>query len=318
MTDTSVKPKIYVDEVNERLKNFFEYPIKQIEEAPTGKIKKVYFFECKNKSYVIRFSKDNKEFKFEEYLQETLEGKSFPLARLLHTGSLKNYYYAVSEKVQGAAINTLNESELKNAIPSIMEALTKLHSIDVAASQGYGWLDSNRNGSFNSFTEFLKGFFSNDQEGFWKGWYNLFESSFLDYELFNLLYERMMNFAPYCEGRRYLTHTDCHYNNLIINNSKVTGIIDWGGVSYLDFIFDATRLIMEFPDYNLLSSFQAFYKEHNIDTSNFNERFLCAALCHSLDGLRFWAKLGSQEAYKSILENILMLLNKHQIIINNS
>jgi hygromycin-B 4-O-kinase len=318
MSDTSVKPKINTDEVNVLLEELFEYPIRKIEEAPTGKIKKVYFFEYKNKAYVIRFSKDNKEFNFEKYLQETLEGSNFPLAKLLYTGSFNNYYYAVSEKVEGAAINTLNERQLKDAMPNIKEALTKLHSIDITASEGYGWLDNNRNGLFNTFTEFLEGFFSKDQEGFWEGWYVLFESNFLDYELFNFLYKKMMEFAPYCEKRRYLAHTDFHYNNLIINNSKIAAIIDWGGVSYLDYIFDVTRLIMEFHDYNLLSDFQAFYNKHNIDTSNFNERFLCAALCHSLDGMRFWAKLGSQEAYKAILENILMILNKYGIIINNS
>lgn len=318
MADTYIKPKININEVRWLLEELFKDPIKQIEEAPTGKIKKVYFFEHKNKAYVIRFSMDDKEFKFEKYLQETFEDEDFPIAKLLYMGAFKNLYYAISEKIEGVAINELNEKELKSVMPSIMEALTKLHSIDVIDTEGYGWLDSKRNGSFNTFTEFLKGFFSSDQDVFWKGWYDLFESSFLDYGLFNVLYEKMMELSPYCEGRRYLTHTDFHYNNLIINNSKISGIIDWGGVSYLDFSFDLARLIMEFPDYNLLSDFYDFYKEHNIDTSNFNERFLCAALCHSLDGMRFWAKQGSHEAYKSILENILMILNKYGIILNNS
>jgi len=317
MSDISVKPKINIDEAKVLLEEIFKFPVKQIEEAATGKIKKVYFFRCKDIAYVIRFSKDDKEFKFEKYLQETLKGEDFPLAKLLYTGAFNNYYYAVSEKLEGAAINTLNENEVKSALPSIMEALTKLHSIDVEASAGYGWLKVDRNGTFNTFTEFLESFFSREQEGFWKGWYDLFESSCLDFNTFHILYKKMMELAPYCEGRRYLTHTDFHYNNLLINNSKIVGIIDWGGVSYLDFIFDAARLIMEFPEFNLLDEFQVFYKQHNMDVSNFNERFLCAALCHSLDGMRFWAKLGSVEAYKSILENILILLNKFEVTIND-
>ncbi|ADL52961.1 phosphotransferase family protein [Clostridium cellulovorans] len=313
MSYATVKPKIDLDEINILLEKIFPYPVEQIEEAPTGKIKKVYFLKYMGKAYVIRFSKDDKEFKFEKYLQEALKGEDFPLAKLLYNGSFNNYYYAISEKIEGVAINTLSEKEVKNTLPSIMEALTKLHSIDLAEATGYGWLDSNRDGTFDTFTGFLQSFFSREQEGFWKGWYDLFENSFLDYDIFKGLYKKMMELAPYCEGRRYLTHTDFHYNNLIINNLKLVGIIDWGGVSYLDFIFDLARLIMEFPDYNLLNEFQAFYKENNMDTSNFNQRFLCAALCHSLDGMRFWAKLGSIEAYKSILDNVLMILNKYEI-----
>lgn len=311
MADKYIKPEINVDEVSRLLEEIFKYPIKQIEEAAKGKIKKVYFFECRNKAYVIRFSMDDKEFKLEKYLQETAEDKNFPIGKLLYAGIFNNLYYAVSEKIEGVAISSLNEKELKGAMSSVMETLTKLHSIEVMNVEGYGWLDSKGKGSYNSFTEFLQGFFSKEQEGFWKGWYDLFESSFLDYERFDFLYKKMMVLAPYCEGKRYLTHMDFHYDNIIINNSKVAGIIDWAGLSYVDFIFDVARLVMEFPNHNLLNDFYAFYKQYNMDTSNFKERFLCAALCHSLDGMRFWVKQGSQEAYKAILENILIILDKY-------
>ncbi|GFP75563.1 phosphotransferase family protein [Clostridium fungisolvens] len=311
MAHVLVKPHMNYDEVIKLLEELLEEPIEKIEEAPTGKVKKVYFFQYKDKEYVIRFSDDDMEFKFEKYLQETLRGKKFPLPKFLSCGIYNNLYYAISEKVAGNSIHTLDEKELKAVMPSVIETLIKLHSIDITAYEGYGWLDYKMKGTFNIFFEFLQSFFSKDQEGFWQGWYELFSESFLDYNVFNALYERMMELAKFCEGRRYLTHSDFHYSNIIINNSEIAGVIDWGKVSYCDYIFDIATLILEFPDYNLLEKFHTFYKESNFDTSNFTERFLCAAICNSLDGMRFWAKFGRQEAYKSILDNILMILNKY-------
>ncbi|GKU32302.1 phosphotransferase family protein [Clostridium folliculivorans] len=315
MEDMLVKPQVNSDEVVKLLEDLFKEPVERIEEAPTGKIKRVYFFQYKDKKYVIRFSDNDMEFKLEKYVQETLQGEKFPLPNLLYSGIYNNFYYAISKKVEGKPIHTLKEKELKVAMPSVMDNLIKLHSIDITAYEGYGWLDYNMKGTFNTFIEFLQCFFSKDQEGFWQGWYELFKESFLDYDIFSKLYEKMMELAEYCEGRRYLVHADFHYNNIIINNSRIEGVIDWGKVSYCDYIFDIATLILEFPDYNLLEEFHTFYKERKFDTSNFIERFLCAALCNSLDGMRFWAKLGRQDAYKSILDNILIILNKYDVTI---
>ncbi|GFZ33039.1 hypothetical protein CSC2_35650 [Clostridium zeae] len=315
MADVPMKPQVNSDEVIKLLEGLFEEQIEKIEEAPTGKIKKVYFFQYKDKWSVIRFSHNDMEFKVEKYIQEALKVEKFPLPKFLHSGIYNNLYYAISEKVEGKPIHKLNEKELKYAMPSVMESLIKLHSIDTTPCEGYGWLDYNMSGTFNTFIEFLQSFFSKDQEGFWKGWYELFEKSFLDYSTFNALYEKMMELAKYCEGRKYLTHSDFHYNNIIINNSEIVGIIDWGKVSYCDYIFDIATIILEFPNYNLLEKFHTVYKKNNFDTSDFIERFLCAAICSSLDGMRFWAKFGRMDAYKSILNNILMILNKYDVAI---
>lgn len=311
MAEVLMKPQVNSDEVIRLLEEFYEDSVEKIEEAPTGKMKKVYFFQYKDKWYVIRFSDNDMEFKVEKYLQETLRGEDFPLPKFLDSGIYNNFYYTISEKVEGNSINTLDEKELMATLPSLIDALIKLHSLDIAAYEGYGWLDYNMKGSFNTFIEFLQNFFSKDQEGFWQGWYELFSESFLDYNVFNALYERMIVLAKFCEGRRYLIHSDFHYNNVIINNSEIAGIIDWGKVSYCDYIFDIATIILEFPSCDLLEEFKIIYKKHNFDTSNFTERFLCAAICNSLDGMRFWAKFGRQDAYKSILDNILMILNKY-------
>lgn len=303
-----MKPQISIKSIESLLKKELGDNIKNIEKVSSGKIKTAYFFNDKDNSYVIRFAKDDKEFKLEQYLEGALKETKFPLPKTISTGEFHEIYYSISERIEGDAISSLNEDKLIITLPSIMEALVEFHSLNINSTNGYGWLDENKNGDFNTFTEYLKKFFSNDLDGFWKGWHILFKDSFLDYKLFIRLYRKMMELATFCEGRRHLIHSDFHYHNVIIKNCKLEGVIDFGRVSYLDFVFDIATLVLEFPNYNLLNKFEEFYKNNNLDVSDFKERFLCAALCNSLDGMRFWAKFGDEGSYKAIVNNILNIL----------
>jgi len=111
----------------------------------------------------------------------------------------------------------------------------------------------------------------------------------------------MMKLIYYCEGRRYIVHGDFHFGNILCQDNKVTGIIDWGNVMYGDFVFDIATIHMQFPKYNMYKLFKDYYKEQGIVVENFEERFVCASLCKGLDALRFSAKLGRRESCEAIL-----------------
>lgn len=301
-------PHINKQNIGNLLESIYNLPVQEIEEIHSGKIKRVFFFKCNDKSYVIRFSEDNIEFKIEQYLQQSISDNEFPIPKTFHVGKYYDLYYSITQKVEGTPLHYISKEELLNALPSIIETMTKFHFLDMSFTTGYGWPDIKLNGCYNNFVEYIEGNFSNDLEGYWQGWYELFENSFLDYSIFNVLYDLMMELAPYCEGKRHLAHTDFHYDHVLISDCKVVGIIDWGRVRYVDFLFDVVTIVMQFPSLNLISYFKNYYKANNIKIPNFDERFICAAICQSLDGMRFWAKMGREESYNSILDSILSLL----------
>ncbi|WP_160679274.1 phosphotransferase [Clostridium sp. C8-1-8] len=310
--DNIKKTDLSIDEVLALLRTVVRSNIDNIIEASSGKIKRVYFFSLLNKEYVIRFAKDNTEFEVESYFQDRFEKAKVPSPKLLNKGYYKDYYYAISEKLYGSPLCALDKQEVESYLPSIMDTLKNIHSMDISSTLGYRWLNSERNGQFRTFEEFLESFFSKDIQGFWKDWYELFKTSFLDYEEFMDLYKKMIKLAPYCEGKRYLVHSDFHYNNVLVSDSKVSGIIDWGGVSYLDYFFDISKIVLEFSEHDLFNRFCEFYKNNDFDVSHARERFLCATICHSLDGMRFYAKLDNREVYKSILKNVLTIIDMYQ------
>lgn len=154
-----MKPQISIESIESLLKKELGYKVKSLEKVPSGKIKTAYFFSHKDNSYVIRFAKDDKEFKLEQYLESALNETKFPLPKTIAVGEFAELYYSISEKFEGEAISSLSEDELKTALPSIMEALVEFHSLNIAPTTGYGWFDKNKNGTFNTFTEYLRKFF---------------------------------------------------------------------------------------------------------------------------------------------------------------
>jgi len=303
----NIKKQVAVNEVLEVLYGCFGEDIKKLEEVKGGNLKAVYFFNYDHKDYVIKFSIEDTEFKKESYLYKILNDKDVPMARIVKVGQYKNYFYSISTKITGEALISLNEKQAYEALPSLISNISKVHFADVSRTKGYGWLNEKGNGIYNSWSEYLHGFFQKEQIGFWKDWYELFETSFLDNKIFNELYNEMLRLSNYCEGRRHIVHGDFHFGNVISNENIITGIIDWGNVMYGDFIFDVATMHMQFPKYNIVEVFKEHYKDNNILIPSFRERFLCCSLCKGLDALRFFAKLGDRGSCDSIVKYLYNL-----------
>ncbi|WBW99778.1 aminoglycoside phosphotransferase family protein [Oceanirhabdus sp. W0125-5] len=293
------------------LEKYFGEKVEALEVSSGGNLKQVYFFKYLDKKYVIRFSNIKDEFEVERFLHEKYAHQGLAIPRIIEVGILNNTFFSISEQAVGCTINTLDNSQFSTVIPSLIEAITKMHSVNLGDVKGYGWIDSSGNGLYESWYEYLVTFFKKEQNGFWNGWYDLFENSFLEYDVFQEIYEKMLQLSKYCESERYLIHGDCHFGNIISNTNLVTGIIDWGNVMYGDFIFDIATIHMQFqsPKFNMKMLFQEYYESKGISVPNFRERFLCATYCKGLDSLRFFAKLGRKKSYDSVKDYLLSLDN---------
>ncbi|MCM1988222.1 phosphotransferase family protein [Oceanirhabdus seepicola] len=305
----NIKPEINIVQVDNLLEKYFGSKVQGLQAVVEGNLKQVYLFNHSDKYYVIRFSKRKEEFEVERFLYEKFEHQGLSIPKILEIGSLQNTFFSISEQAIGKTINTLSANELYVIMPNLIESITKMHSVDLGNYKGYGWINPSGNGLYDSWYEYLVAFFKKDQDGFWKDWYDLFENSFLEYDVFQELYEKMLQLSQYCESERYLIHGDCHFGNIISDTNKVTGIIDWGNVMYGDYIFDIATLHMQFqsPKYNLLKMFEEYYEAKGINVPNFRERFLCATYCKGLDSLRFFTKLGRKKSYDSVKDYLISL-----------
>lgn len=301
----------YKTEINDHvvlkvLIDTFDDSLKGLKEVQSGHIKKVYFFLYNEEEYVIRFSHYDLEFKFEKYLYQY--GNKNIVAKPIKIGSYQNLYYMISKKIMGQHLKALDEKSVIKLIPKVLYSITHIHQININESVGYGWLDDDFNGCFSSLKLFIESHFNNEQKGFWKDWYHLFQEGILNWDQFHFFYKRMINLEPYCKGIRHIVHGDFHLSNIIYHKNEISGFIDWGNVLYGDFLLDIATIHMQLPQLGILNQAINYYQNNNIKIDYFKERFTCMSLFKGLDMLRFSAKQGNISSCKSIINSLEQLI----------
>ncbi|WP_409346510.1 phosphotransferase family protein [Paenibacillus sp. MBLB4367] len=274
-----------------------------------GNLSSVFSFNHSGSGYVIRFSGLEDAFQTERYIADLLSAQGVPYPRVIGQGTAGSCVYAISERVEGIVVADLPEDGKSALLPDLVRVIAKMNQVKLdSSSSGYGWIDPDGNGRYPAWERFLVSFFQEDQTGtFWEGWHDLFHTSFLEKDVFEECYARLMSYAPYNAPHRYFVHGDCHAWNILSDGRGITGIID-GNCVYGDFLIDVSIAEGVIPGRNVILAFRDHYERLGIPIPDFKERMLGARYFKGLDGLRFYAKMGWKPAYKKLKSDLLALV----------
>jgi hygromycin-B 4-O-kinase len=128
--------------------------------------------------------------------------------------------------------------------------------VKLGSTSGFGWIKPTGNGAFQTWKDYLVTSFAEDQTGkFWEGWYNLFQTTCLEKDVFDECYSRLMAYSAYNEPHRYFIHGDFHQWNILSDGQRITGIID-GNCAYGDFLVDLAILDRHMAGHNVIQAYQ--------------------------------------------------------------
>ena len=65
--------------------------------------------------------------------------------------------------------------------------------------------------------EFIRETFNENQEGYWHNWTKMFETTFLKKDYFDKIFAKIMHYAPFCEGQRFLANNNTFFVNMIVD-----------------------------------------------------------------------------------------------------
>jgi len=94
--------------------------------------------------------------------------------------------------------------------------ILEIHKADVSGIEGYGEFNEENQLENATLRQFLVEEFSEDREGYWKNWTRMFETTMLSKAFFYKFYEKMLEYAPHCEGKRYLVNNNTFFCNMIV------------------------------------------------------------------------------------------------------
>lgn len=297
-----LRPFVASDQVRGLLDQHFTAPIHDLVPVEGGQVARTFAFRADTQEYIVRFNYDNmldSNLPKEVYLMRKLAGTAIPLPPVLHVGRLGELHFAISRKMPGQMLETLDPQEVRALVPQILDILATIRSVDVSEAQGYGGFNDQGQGRLSSWNSRFHRIVQEEVENDYFGkWYPLFDETFLERDLYMDLYRRMCDLLVFCPEERALIHGGLSLRNILAQDGKITAVLDWLDASYGDAVYDIA--ILDFWS-NWLGVSEAFLedcRQRRQEFPHYEERLLCYECYHALDALRFFAKNGNEEGYR--------------------
>lgn len=203
---------------------------------------------------------------------------------------------------EGYLSDDLSPEDFQRIYKEFFKKIFEISFVDVSDLSGYGEFTEDANLPYATCREFLIDTFSNEQEGYWYHWKDMFQTTILEEEVFNRNYNKMIEYISFCEGRRYLFYNNTFFCNMVTDGKTVTGLPDWSRAGVGDFLLDFVIMDLNKP-YLLIPELLIDYcKEEGIEIPNFKERYLCMAYYKALATLLWHASIDDEESCNSIVK----------------
>lgn len=302
---------ISITDVQAILQRHWDCSTEDVTAIEGGNFSTVYFFTMEGQEYVIRFN-DAVEgsFQKEQYIVNLLSSQGVPYPKIVGHGKEGIYSYCISERIKGIVLAELKQEQKVEVLPDLVRIITEMNQVQLAKTTcGFGPLTDGGNGEFSSWVEYIKAFYGEDQTGtFWENWYDLFRTTCLERDVFDECYGRLLTYCEYNAAHRHFVHNDCHEWNILSDCRSITGIIDANGL-YGDFLIDIATIEDAVPGKDVAETFRIHYEKMGRPIPNFSERLTGARYFKGLDRIRFYAKMGWNNAYEKHRNRLLSLPN---------
>jgi len=303
---TYTKPHIKNDSVIRLLNKLLDSPISNLLSIDSGQIASTYSFDMADKKFFIQFNYENMSqgYQTEVFFAERFSLNDVPVRKIIAQGEYEGFQYSISEKAIGESLDKINANDFELALPSVMDCLVKIASVDLEGTVGYGWLDNKFNGAFSSWPDHLMQIKDEEPGYFYGEWHHLFKTTFLDKNIFDKYLGKLERLLPKLPDGRYLVHGGFGYGNVLIHDHSVSAVLDWQDARYGDPLFDLAYMVFWRNDptaAKCLDVYRSSISKSTISMENFNARMTCYKYYIGLDSMRFSAKTNNQPFYKYVL-----------------
>ncbi|HYH10759.1 MAG TPA: aminoglycoside phosphotransferase family protein [Thermomicrobiales bacterium] len=303
------RPVVARDDVIQLLEGLFGEPIHHLEPVEGGQVARTFSFTAGSEQYFLGINRRlGANVEKHVFVERLVRSSGIPIPPIVHRGRLGELYYAVTRRMPGTPLSDLDRSELDALVPSVIETLDTIHSVDVSQTEGYATAGDDGNGMFPSWRRYLEHVAEEEAEwDFFGRWHDLFETTFLERDLFDRASQRMTTLLPDCPEERSLIHGNVGYNNLLAQDGTVTAVLDWQDAGYGDSLYDVAQLDFWDPEGGWIGRFCDHFHAQGRAMDSYDERILCYQLRTALDALRFFAKKGDEGAYRWTRDRLSVL-----------
>lgn len=203
----------------------------------------------------------------------------------------------------GENADEISPEQFETMYVKFFESILEIQKANIDSLDGYGELGEDNKPQYATLTEFLTDTFTDAEEGYWKNWRELFETSLMSRDFFEKYYSKMLEYSKYCENQRFLVNNNTFFVNMIVSEKSV-GFLDWERAGVTDWLLDFAIMDLNKPYLKIPEKLYDYLRQQKREAEHFRERFLCMAYFKGLDTLRWHASIDDEESCESIMRSI--------------
>lgn len=264
-----------------------------------GEWSSAYVIVLDGREAVIRFGHHVEDFRKDQAMAAHAS-QALPIPAVIEIGAAADGCFAVSERLHGQPLDSLDGDGMRAALPGLLAALDAIRTINLSGSRGYGIWTPGRTGPAETWPQALLAI--NQETARVPGWRAALEASDAGARLFDQAYAALRELAAGLPEERHIIHGDLTNRNVLVRGGQVTGVIDWGNALYGDWLYDAAWLIYWWPwfpqweDIDIKAELENHWERHGGLPPGLHHR-LSAYLVHiGLDAIAYNAFSGRWDA----------------------
>jgi aminoglycoside phosphotransferase (APT) family kinase protein len=154
------------------------------------------------------------------------------------------------------------------ALPAINDTFAAVFNTNISSTKGYGHIDfKTGNGPHASWRETLLAQLDNmPLEQLRQNATNIG----VDPELIQPFIDQYTSNLEYAPEERQLSHGDLGFDNILIENNRVTAIIDWASVGYAEWMYDYAKFDFWWP--GRYAPPKTFGEQYGLNTDHLEQR----------------------------------------------
>jgi hygromycin-B 4-O-kinase len=285
----------------------FAVPVEHLELLEGGQVARTWAFSVDANSYILRINRQlGANVGKEMSLAQLLSGTGIPVPEVLFHGRAGSLHYSITRRMPGTPASDLAGEAADGLAPSLLDMLAAIHSVDTSGTAGFGPAGNDSNGLFPSWAAWLVSVRDEEPEwDFFGAWHELFDTTFLERPVFDAASSRMEDLLPSCPEDRTLIHGNFGFGNVLVQDGRLTAMLDWQEAGYGDALYDIAWLDFWDPEAKWPDRAMAHSRGYWMNAADRSDRIECYQLRIGLNAMRFFAKKHDEGAYRWVCRRIL-------------
>jgi hygromycin-B 4-O-kinase len=252
-----------------------------------GEHSQAFEFHAGEAAFVARVNTVEHAFKKDAYAAKSFASAALPIPEVLHIGKMESeHYVCITPKASGVILqNAFKRSSSKDKLlDAVVEVMEAMRALKIPAENGYGIFDEKGQGKYSSWRRSLLALEHTQKSAA----ETLARTTCFELSVYEALVAVASSVANDIPEEQSLVHGDFGMDNMLIDGTKVTGVIDWSLAKYGDPIHDAAWLHLWWTE----AQFADAYLRRSKFAANaraFPERLRCYAALIAVRSLGFFA-----------------------------